>query len=234
MPGLIALAGGAEFLLGMAEVDRYLLDWASGAQARVAVLPTAAARERPELAAAHGVRHFQGLGAQAEAVMIVDRATANDAALVAPLRAASLIYLAGGSPMHLLESLENSLAWQAVREARERGAVLAGSSAGAMVLCQAMRVGGSLSPGEQSLWRKGLGLVAGAAVIPHFKGVSSERWAQLQAESPAGLALLGIDEQTAMVGEGRDWVVLGQGEVVVWRDGVESRCFSGQRFELPA
>jgi cyanophycinase len=210
MAGWIGLVGGAEFQPGCDEADRVLIDAAGGAGARVAIVPTAAAAEgAPQLAAANGVRHFHRLGAQAEGVMIVDAATANDESLAAPLGSARLIYIAGGDPGYLLRSLRDSLAWRAMRDAWHGGAVLTGSSAGAMVLCEAM-----WNPYARRI-EAALGVVKRAAVIPHHRAGSE--WVEhlRDALGDDGL-ILGIAEQTALIWNGAAWRVVGPGDVTIY------------------
>jgi cyanophycinase-like exopeptidase len=95
---LVALAGGNEFRANCVEMDRALLGRIALHPARVVVLPTAAVRGSPRMAADNGVRHFRELGAQASAAMIITRQDADDPAMVAQLQDAGLIYLAGGDP----------------------------------------------------------------------------------------------------------------------------------------
>ena len=85
MTGWIALHGGGEFQRGSEIGDRRLVVAAGGADARVIVVPTAAAREHPEMAARHGVQWFKQIGAQAAAAMVVDERSANDSAIVATI-----------------------------------------------------------------------------------------------------------------------------------------------------
>ena len=102
MTGWIALHGGGEFQRGSEIGDRRLVVAAGGADARVIIVPTAAAREYPDMAARHGVQWFKQIGAQADAAMIVDQRSANDSAIVATIEAATLIYLPGGDPVLLV------------------------------------------------------------------------------------------------------------------------------------
>ena len=82
------------------------------------------------------MRWFRHLGAlQVESLPLVDRTSADDPAIADRLLKARLIYLLGGFPAHLALSLQGSRSWQAVLQAYGSGAVIAGSSAGAMVLC---------------------------------------------------------------------------------------------------
>ncbi len=108
---LLALIGGDEFRPPDDVLDRYLLERLARHPPRVAILPTAA-RDAPRLAADHGVHHFQRLGADATAVMALDRHDADDERIAAGIDGVDLVYLAGGDPVHLLETLRGSLLWQ--------------------------------------------------------------------------------------------------------------------------
>ena len=104
---------------------------------RVAILPTASSPDGEEVFdhwAAMGVDHFGALGAEVEPVLVRDRAGADDPAAAQAIGEADLIYLSGGKPGYLLETLRGSAVGASLVAAHERGAVLAGCSAGAMVL----------------------------------------------------------------------------------------------------
>jgi cyanophycinase len=207
MPGLIALVGGNEFRPECEAMDRSLLA-RIGTNPRVIVLPTAAGRENPALAAENGIRHFQRLGARGEAAMVVDPATARDGKFLGTIQNADLVYLTGGDPVYLLETLGNSAAWEAALEVWKSGRCLAGSSAGAMVL------GGRMwAPGQG--WRNGLGLVPRLAVIPHQTRLAS-LWdaKRMRASLPEEITLVGIDEATALVGP--PWEAVGMGKVFIY------------------
>ncbi|MGH2522736.1 MAG: Type 1 glutamine amidotransferase-like domain-containing protein [Anaerolineales bacterium] len=202
-----ALVGGNEFRRDCEAMDRALVEQAGGPGIPVAILPTAAAHENPYRAGENGVRHFRRLGAAAEKLMIVDAATANDPRLTTQLERFRLIYFTGGDPAYLLETLRGSRAWEVVLAQHQRGALLAGSSAGAMVL------GGQTW--RFDAWTPGLGLIPNVAVIPHHATLAT-RWnaAHRAASLPAGVTLVGIDEATALLlPEGR---VLGEGNVTVY------------------
>jgi cyanophycinase len=207
MLGLIALAGGNEFRPDCEPMDRSILA-RLGPQPRVVILPTAAAREDPAKAAENGVRYFQRLGAFAEAAMVIDPATAGEKRWAASIQTADLVYLAGGDPVYLLETLSPSPAWEAARKAWEKGGILAGSSAGAMIL------GGKMwAPGRG--WREGLGLLPKIAVLPHHASLAAAWKAkEMTGSLSPGITLVGIDEATALVVP--SWEVVGQGQVVVY------------------
>src|SRR5258706_1197357 len=143
-PGAVALVGSGEYTDAMNETDSYLLETIGGAHAaHVAVLPTASGLERgsPQRWNSMGVAHFQALGvADVRSSMIVDRASAADEAQLALLRDADLYYFSGGNPQYVVETLRDTPAWEIIAQSHASGAVLAGCSAGAMI------VGGRTSP----------------------------------------------------------------------------------------
>ena len=212
MAGMIALVGGDEFRRYCVEMDRELLAATGKDSAKVVVLPTATANSAPVKAAYDGVTHFNGLGAQGEPLMILDGEQANDPALVQRLVDADIIYFTGGNPNHLLETLQGSQLLAAATGAMERGAILAGSSAGAMVMGSQMR---RPRVGE---WVTGLGIAEGLCVLPHHEHSKPEEVAQqIEEHLSDSLAVFGIDAQTGCLGNPGNWRVIGAGKVTVYR-----------------
>lgn len=214
MSGPLALVGGGEWQEGCT-FDRALLA-ESGAD-EVLVLPTAAAYEHPERAVTNAEKWFAGLGVRARGLMVVNRTGAEDEANVAAIRDARFIYLSGGSPLHLRSVLKDSPAWDALCAAWQGGGVLAGSSAGAMALCDPM-----VDP-RGGAFTLGLGLLAQVALIPHHNTWSPEKAKRTITLAAAGVPIVAIDERTALI---RDrygaWSVDGVGAVVVFVDGHEA------------
>jgi cyanophycinase len=221
--GWIALHGGGEFQRGSEIGDRRLVVAAGGADARVIIVPTAAAREYPEVAARYGVEWFKQIGARAEAAMAVDGRSANDSAIVATIESATLIYLPGGDPVLLIETLRGSPAWQAIAKAHERGIPIGGASAGAMALGARAwnpHTGGLID---------GLGLVP-IVTLPHFAAERLDRARALRGQLDRATRLFGIAERTSAIWDGVKWNVWGPGEVVeIAVDGVQ-RHQSGESF----
>ena len=211
MPGDIGLVGGEEFRVGCEDMDREIMRASGQDPARVVIIPTAAVTG-PEKAANDGVRHFSSLGGAAEKLMVLDRSHADDAGLAESMAGAGVIYFTGGSPDHLLTTLRDSLLWRAILEAVDQGAVLAGSSAGAMVLGEMMRrprLGG---------WVDALGVTPGLAVLPHHEGSDpAQTSSQLQSQTSGGLTVLGIDARTGCLGRPGSWRVVGLGRVTVYQ-----------------
>jgi cyanophycinase len=229
VPGHILLAGGAEFGGRMAEPDLRAIELAGGLQARISIIPTAAAPDRNhERAGGNGVRWFESLDAyNVAALPLIDRASADSAEIAAALRESRLIYLLGGFPHYLGQTLLGSASWRAIAAAHQDSAVVAGSSAGAMVLCQ------HYYDPETGQVAEGLGMVPDACVLPHHNTFGKGWAARLGALLP-GSTLIGIDERTAMIddGDGGVWRVYGQGAVTLYRDGQATVYAGGTQFEL--
>jgi cyanophycinase len=220
MPGTLVLAGSGEFLPPMVPVDEEVLRHTPGKPPRVAIVPTAAGLEDVTPWIDNGVTHFQGLGCAAYGVRAVDRAGVEDPEHVAALEAADLIYLSGGNPGYLVETLRGSPAWDAIVRVWGRGGTLAGSSAGAMALAEWTLVRRAGTAGWMpSHWEPGLGVVPGVGIIPHYDRFGPERTMPRVEAAPAGLVVLGIDEDTVILGAGGLVRTLGVGTVTVWRAG---------------
>lgn len=226
--GYLLLEGGAEFGGQMSEPDLCAIELAGGFDAPIAIIPTAAAPDNNHNRAGNnGVRWFQSLGARnVHTVDVIDSKSANEASLAASIRTSKLIYLLGGFPRHLGETLANSLCWSAAIEAYEQGAVIAGSSAGAMVMCEHY-----YDPHEKKLLR-GLNLVSNACVLPHHNNFGKNWASQLMPMLPGGV-LIGVDERTGMINSmGGEWEVKGGGEVTLYRSGSTAGYGRGGKFSL--
>jgi cyanophycinase len=220
VPGPVALVGAGEFLPGMVEIDRELLASIGRARPRVVVLPTASAPDGDEVFrrwADMGVAHFEALGAEVEPVLARDREGGDDEAAIQAIGEADLVYLSGGKPQFLLDVLTDSRLGWALADAHDRGAIIAGCSAGAMVL------GGRLPRARRRFlpfplrWSDGLGLAPGVAVLPHYDAWPEPMTALLALQAPSGVDVVGIDEHTALVGRDGAWQVHGPGRVTVWQ-----------------
>ena len=223
MSGLLLLNGGDEFRPGNEPQDRELVGAAGPGPAYV--VPTAARRQRPELAVATASAWFAGLGVTLEELPVYTRSDAGSTELAARAAGAGLIYLTGGDPGLLAQTLRGTRVWAAMAGAWSGGAALAGSSAGAMALCEWTLVMSRWPRHEQRRPVEALGLVPGTAVLPHF-GRMGSRWTVDAA--PDGLVLLGIDERTGAVWSGGAWHAAGAGSVVVIAGGETVRYGPGE------
>jgi len=236
MLGPIVLVGSGEFTVAMEEVDRDLLAATGRARPRVAIVPTAS---WPDGNASflrwieQGRAHFSALGAEVEGVELRTRLDAFDDACAQAIGEADLVYLSGGKPDHLLGALDGTPAEAALRAVHLRGGIVAGCSAGAMVLAARLpRLRGRRFLRIPIGWRDALCLVEGAAVLPHYDAVPEPLAVVFALASPRGTAVLGIDGETAAVGRDGTWLVRGRGRVTVWRGRARTRHRAGESFRL--
>jgi cyanophycinase len=231
-PGPIALVGSGEFLPVMEAVDAALLD---GRPSRAVFLPTAAApegRDRVEYWIGLGTEHYRRLGAEPVPVAVLDRRDADNPANAAAVAGAGLVYLAGGNPDYLADTLRGTAVLEAILAAWRAGAALAGCSAGA---CALTALADDTGTGAT---RPGLAVVPELVVLPHFDRI--ERWLPgIVDRRAAGLApgqvLVGIDEETAVTSGDGGWRVSGRQKVwIVDPDGRRTPHAAGALVALPA
>ena len=218
---MLALAGSGEYLPAMEPVDRYLFSKLPGPP-RVVCLPTAAGREgetRIGYWARLGVEHFTRLGAAVQSLPVVDRKSADNALHAGTIAAANFVYLSGGKPDYLYTTLQGSLVWEAILSVLARGGILAGCSAGAMVMGEKFYG----FPG----WKKGFNFLPGMTVIPHFGEIPVSIIKPLHLMTRNKLTMLGIEGNTALIKNEEQYEVAGSGCVHVWNRRGKTRCASG-------
>ena len=221
----LALVGGDEFRRGCEAMDEAILRTTSKAIPVALIMPTAAAFENPSLAADNGVEYFKALGADARPLMVLDRSDAESHEMALEVESADVVYLTGGSPIHLLETLRESAVLAATLKVLERGAVLAGSSAGAMVMGSWMRF---------REWRPALEIADGIASLPHHERSDPNTVSrEIRDGAPDSLSVvLGIDGRSGVISGSDGWTVLGAGHVTVYRKGGWERLRSGDVFTV--
>ncbi len=227
--GYLLLEGGAEFGGSMREPDLKAIQLAGGFDAPIRIIPTAAAPDKNhERAGNNGIRWFQSLGAKdVVSVPILSRIRADDRNIAQSLRDAKVIYMLGGFTHYLGQSLKDSLAYEAMLEAYQNGAVIAGSSAGAMVMCESY-----YDPSSKRV-HGGLNFVTNSLVLPHHN-TFGKSWAPQLIKKLPQTTLIGIDEQTGMIddGENRAWTVYGRGAVTLYRNNQVETHQTGTTFSL--
>lgn len=159
--------------------------------------------------------------------------------LVAPLLKMDLIFMGPGSPSYTVRQLQGSQAWYHLVARHRLGAPLVLASAAAIAIgTHALPVYEIYKVGEELHWKAGLGLLGAyglhVVIIPHWNNqdggseldtsrcfMGQARFLRLMSMLPAGLTVLGIDENTALIldlarGECR---VLGLGGVTLIHTG---------------
>ena len=213
MNGTLALVGGGEWSDGC-DFDAELL--AASGSTEVVLLPTAAAFENPEKCVEHATEWFGRLGGRVNALNVLQRSDALDPANADAVRAARFVYLSGGSPLHLRSVLKETPLWDALIEAWRGGAVVAGSSAGAMVL------GDPMVDPRGGAFTVGLGMIGNLAVLPHAEPDVAAHHKRTFELADAGLVLVALPERTALVRDGDGaWRSAGAGEATVWVGGTQ-------------
>jgi len=214
----LLVIGGAEDKVGRATVLRRFVRLAGGRNARIVVIPTASAF--PDQAVEAYMTTFSRLGAPA--VVVVDppsRPAAAAEALVQAIDDATGVFITGGNQLKLAQLFLGTPLADAISRAYARGAVVAGTSAGASIMSRFMISLGDdgVTPRQRvSQLTSGLGLLPDVIVDQHFdQRARYGRLMSLVASSP-NLLGIGIDEDTAAeVRDGRKLSVLGSGAVFV-------------------
>jgi cyanophycinase len=209
--GPLALVGGGEWTDGCT-FDADLLRLA--ATEEIVVLPTGSAYENPGKLVARATDWFDGLGARVVEARVLTRPDALDEATADVVRRARFVYVAGASAMHLRSVLKDTPVLAALLDAWRSGAVLAGTSAGADVLCDPM------VDARGGAFTVGLGVISNLAIIPRANAWSHEKIHRTVELVPRGITLVAVPEATALIrGADGTWSVDGVGTVDVWAAG---------------
>ena len=236
--GSLALVGSGEYLPAMATLEQSLIQDGikNGKKARFIQIPTAAGQESAdriafwrELGRAQGER----LGVEVEFLEILSKQDAQDKELAALIADSALIYLSGGDPHHLAESLIDTPVFDAIYQGWASGSSLAGCSAGAMALSTHIP---NFRFSKKSP-TPGFNLLPRVRVIPHFDRFF--RWipesaAKVLMSSRDDTILIGIDELTALVKRSEDdfFTVEGEASVHILSGANPEILKSGERIKL--
>jgi cyanophycinase-like exopeptidase len=216
----------------MQEVEANLI---AGRNPKYVQIPTAAAPEG-ESSLHHwitlGKAQAERIGVEAVCVIAHDRNDADDPRIAEQVRGAGLIYLSGGNPSFLANTLRDTLLWREIEAAWRDGAALAGCSAGAMALAD--HIPTLRLPTHTAT--SGFGLLPHIRVLPHF----DKMFARLPdfmtkfMKVPEGVSVVGIDEDTAIVGGPFEWEVQGRQSAWLFIDGHRVAYVHGQTLVTPA
>jgi cyanophycinase len=179
-------------------------------------VPTAAARQRPERAVASAQEWFQRLGLDVVALPALKRSDAATAHNVELAEAGGFFYLTGGDPGLVVDVLRDTAVWHAILGAWRRGAVLAGSSAGAMAFGEWTLIRKTYPGHAERRYKPALNLVPRLAVAPHFE-TFGYRWVDSVLSNPPveDVVIVGVAERSAAVWDGERWTAHGAGDLTV-------------------
>ena len=193
------------------------------------------ASEEPDTAAYYGIRQFLEMGLPAGRLRALHFEKGNyppDA--VDSVRSARLVYITGGDQNRFMDVVLDSPVYEAIHEAYQQGATIAGTSAGAAVMSAKMITGNEFKhpdytgdfrtiEAENIEVKEGLGLLQGAIVDQHFiYRMRMNRLITVALDYP-GEICIGIDESTAILVEGRQARVVGDYQVIVLHNPDQSR-----------
>ncbi|MDN5789316.1 MAG: cyanophycinase [Micrococcales bacterium] len=212
----LLIIGGAEDRIGRSVVLKRFVKLAGGRRSRIVVIPTASGYAK-EVSEAYRDVFTRLRGGEVSVVDPKTRRAASDTAMVGVLDDATGIFLTGGSQSKLAQNIVGTPVGAAIHRAYQRGAVVAGTSAGASIMSRFM-----ISLGEEGLTPRqrssqisaGLGLVEDIIIDQHFD--QRGRYGRLMSMVACSPNLLGmgIDENTAAeIRDGKAMSIIGAGAI---------------------
>jgi cyanophycinase len=240
--GSLVLQGGVG--LNRAIVSAFVAR-AGGPESHIVVIPTASVGDAgpPGMATFLANRIKESFGVAAVSVVhTFDRADADADSFIEPLRKATGVWMLGGFPENLVHAYLGTKTERAIKELLERGGVVGGESAGAMIQGSWLDTTDSeWTPEIHALIQKhrtgaGFGLLASAAIFPHFDKRGPEAAVKESTAHPDHLAI-GIDNETALIVRGDLAEVVGAGTVSMYDGSGRSAprvviLRSGDRYDL--
>ena len=216
------IIGGAEDKLRKRTILKDFVAASGGQEARIVVIPTASSLG-PEIVDVYEALFTKIGAAEVRTARPESREDAHDPGLVEVLERATGIFMTGGNQLKLSGVICGTPFGEAIIEAHERGAVVAGTSAGASIQSShmvAFGTGGATPKQRMTQVAAGLGLVASSVIDQHFDQRNRYgRLLMIVSQSPQLLGI-GVDEDTAaiveQVGEHEVLRVTGRGSVTIF------------------
>ena len=215
--GQLVIIGGAEDKEGDCKILREFVRRAGGTKARIVVMT--AATELPREVGENYIRVFERLGA--EDVRTVDTVSREDASSSTGLEAiqkSTGVFFTGGEQARITSILKDTEIDALIHKRYAEGIVVGGTSAGAAVMPEMMIVEGDSETHprvEVAEMGPGMAFLPGVVIDQHFaqRGRLGRLLSAL-AQEPVVLGF-GIDENTAMVVNGNEFEVIGEGAITV-------------------
>lgn len=209
---VMAIGGNEDKRAARTSILAAFVERAGGADARIVIVPSASVA--PLERAQRYMKIFTRLGvSEIQAIHPESGVTAED---LDSIRDATGIFVTGGDQVRLMEALRAADCVEPIRLAVRKGAVYAGTSAGASAVSQRMIARSKRHRGADVVeYDEGLGLIPDAIIDQHF-GQRRRLTRLIHASRAHALKGIGIDENTAIVWN-RDGIVTveGAGEVTI-------------------
>lgn len=190
----------------------------------IVVLPMSS--EEPDSAYIYFKKQFKKLTPNPIIMLNFDKTTATNKVLNDSLQNAKLIFISGGDQSRFMNVVKNTPIYTAIHRAYENGSTIAGTSAGAAVMCEHMITGNQKLESKYSETfnnirydnletTTGLGLVKNVIIDQHFlKRSRYNRLLSALVEFPTHIGI-GVDESTALIVRNKEIEIVGESEVIV-------------------
>jgi cyanophycinase len=227
---VIAMGGGN----GTPEIYEKWKSLAGGVNAHVVLIPTANNPGDDIAPVVEGLKHVFGTR-DVSVLDTKDRAKANSAEFVAPLKRATFVFIDGGRQWRLADAYLGTRVERELRNVLKRGGVIAGSSAGASTLASYL-VRGDPKGAEVMMsggHERGFGFIPNSAIDQHVSERHRERDMEPVIAAHPELLGMGIDPNTVIVVHEDQFEVLGSGKVTITEAGHQQYSIpSGSHFDL--
>jgi len=190
----------------------------------IVVLPMSS--EEPDSAYIYFKKQVKKLTANPIVMLNFNKTTATNKVLVDSLQKAKLIFISGGDQSRFMGVVSKTPVFEAIHKAYQNGSTIAGTSAGAAVMCEHMITGNQKLETKYTETfnnirfdnletAKGLGLVKNVIIDQHFlKRSRYNRLISGLVEFPSHIGI-GIDESTAIIVQNKEIEIVGESEVIV-------------------
>ena len=200
---MIAITGSGEFLPSILDVDRKLLNYLDDIP-HVLTFSTAAGKESDERLSYWkklAKEHFKNLNVSHNHIDARNREDLNLKSVIDEMKKSNFVFFSGGSPNYLYDSIRDSDFSTELQEIENRG-IIAGCSAGAMIM------------GEKMIKGDGLNYLPNTIVIPHY-GESFYSWISntVKLLNRGKYKLLCLEKDTYFIKDGDQLSVLGKQNV---------------------
>jgi cyanophycinase len=213
--GTLVIIGGHE---DRTEERLILREVAYESRGKKFVVTTVASREPDGMFESYS-RIFRDFGIKAHKLELNSRGEALETSKADIMKDAEAVFFTGGDQLKITSQIGDTPIFERMRDIYEQGGVIAGTSAGASVMCETMLISGPSEKSNRSdhnvAMAPGLGFIKDVIIDQHF--AERGRMGRLLgavARNPRIIGL-GIDENTAMIVKRGQFTVLGEGAVYV-------------------
>jgi cyanophycinase-like exopeptidase len=224
--GPVSLIGGWEHTPGCEPIDEYVMEALGCPTPLVTVVPAASSERMVPIASERAEKYWYRMGGR---VRVALPGVGKTDSVLEALEGADIIVLTGGQSAGIRSKLHGSQVWTRIVDLWSEGAAIAGSSMGLMEL---FKFRFKVWPPKSFSLVSGLGLLDGYVAVPHFDKYGLKWWSGYVAATLGDLAMLGLDERTALVGKDGLYTVVGSGSATIIRAGQRSVYPSGSTVTL--